>query len=77
MVPFVTTLSESRNRLAKEWRRPVSGTFAKAQELTRNTELWDKKIKWRLEWSKAFRSFAVVQWMVDWYAQAERDLEPR
>lgn len=57
---FFQRLDESRTGLADEWKRPVSGIFAKAQDLMSKTELWDKKVKWPLEWSKAFRSLAIL-----------------
>jgi hypothetical protein len=59
-VPFFEKLDKSRERLAEEWKRPVTGLFNKAQGLTRKTELWEEKVKWPLEWSKAFRSFVIV-----------------
>jgi hypothetical protein len=53
-------LDQSRTALADQWERPVTGIFAKAQDLMSRTELWDKKMKWPLEWSKAFRSLAIL-----------------
>jgi hypothetical protein len=58
--PFFDRLNNSRTELADHWERPVTGIFVKAQELMGKTELWEKKIKWPLEWSKAFRSFVVL-----------------
>lgn len=57
---FFEWLDQSRNMLADQWERPVTGIFAKAQDLMNKTELWDKRIKWPLEWSKAFRSLAIL-----------------
>jgi hypothetical protein len=54
-------LDDSRTKLADHWKRPVTGIFAKAQDLMSKTELWDKKIKWPLEWSKAFPSLAILE----------------
>jgi hypothetical protein len=59
-VLFFERLNESRKALADHWKRPVTGIFAKAQDLMSKTNLWDKKIKWPLEWSKAFRSLAIL-----------------
>ena len=56
----IVPLAKARQDLAKHWNRPVTGIFAAAQELTRNTELWEKHVKWQLEWSKAFRSFVII-----------------
>lgn len=53
-------LDQSRTGLADQWERPVTGIFAKAQDLMSNTEVWHGKIKWPLEWSKAFRSLAIL-----------------
>jgi hypothetical protein len=58
--PFFDRLNNSRTALADHWERPVTGIFVKAQELMGKTELWEKKVKWPLEWSKAFRSFVVL-----------------
>jgi hypothetical protein len=59
-IPGVKQLEVSREKLAKRWKRPLTGTFAKAQDLTARTEVWEKKIKWPLEWSKACRSFVIL-----------------
>jgi hypothetical protein len=57
---FFEKLHTSRASLAGLWQRPITGIFAKAEQVARNTEAWEKKIKWPLEWSKAFRSFAII-----------------
>jgi hypothetical protein len=53
------TLVKCRGQLALKWRRPRLGIFAKAKQVTHGTELWEKKIKWPLELSKAARSFLL------------------
>src|SRR5215467_11266195 len=59
-VLFFTRLDSARTALADAWHRPVTGIFAKAQDLMGKTELWEKKIKWPLELSKAVRSLTIL-----------------
>jgi hypothetical protein len=53
-------LNKRRTELADKWQRPVTGIFAKAEALLSGTELWEKKVKRPLEWSKAFRSLLIL-----------------
>jgi hypothetical protein len=43
-VLFFERLNESRKALADHWKRPVTGIFAKANDLMSKTDVWDKKI---------------------------------
>ncbi len=70
---LVDWLDKQRMGLAKNLKRPETGIFAKAQQLASGTEVWEKKIKWPLEFSKAFRSLVVMDlvalllWVDAWW----------